>query len=210
MDENYYRSLIDKVRKNEEKMWRQNESPEEGFDDFAKLWDIINDDEATVSSQTYFEAMEICMTSFFGTIQDPKIVWDNIVDHYQRILNGSDIGEFRDAFTNFAEIISRNQYPDCEDQFKKMMRMAIDTGDWGMATAITACAYNDYFYDDLWPRNNEYAEWNVWCAVFSDMPFESVPHCPEAQEAINELYSKFGAHPEAHRLRELYDEIDSW
>lgn len=201
MDENYYRSLIDKVRKNEERMWMRSEASDEGFEDFAKLWDIINDNEATVSPETYFEAMDICMTSFFGSTQDHAVVWDSIVSHYQQALENSEIDELRDAFVNFAEICSVNQYPECVDQFTKMMRMAIDNEDSAMATAITACAFND----DLWINDNEYPEWSVWFAVFADKDFEAVPHCQEAQEAINELYSKFSDNPEMERLRELRD-----
>lgn len=201
MDENYYRSLIDKVRKNEERMWKRNESSDEGFDDFAKLWDIINDNEAAVSPQTYFEAMDLCMNSFFGTTQDPKVVWDSIVSHYQQALDASDFEEFRDEFINFAESNSVNENPDCVTQFTQLMRMAIDARDTRMATAVTNCAFNE----DLWINDNEYPEWSVWFAVFADKDFEAVPHCPEAQEAINELYSKFSDNPEMERLIELHD-----
>lgn len=201
MDENYYRSLIDKVRKNEERMWSRNESPDDGFDDFAKLWDIMNDNEATVSPQTYFEAMDICLTSYFGTTQDPRVVWDSIVSHYRQALNSSYIEGFRDAFIDFAETNSVNENPDCVAQFTKMMHMAIDAGDSGMARAITACAFND----DLWINDNENPEWSVWFAVFADKDFEAVPHCTEAQEAINELYPKFSDNPKMERLRELHD-----
>lgn len=202
MDENYYRSLIDKVRKNEERMWSRNESPDDGFDDFAKLWDIINDNEAAVSPQTYFEAMDLCMNSFFGTTQDPKVVWDSIVRNYQQALKDSDIEEFRDAFVNFSETNSVNEKPDCIAQFTKMMRIAIDAEDMRMATAITVSAFSY----DVWTNENDYPQWSVWYAVFLDKPFGEVPHTSKVEEAINELYSKFSDNPEMERLGVLHNE----
>lgn len=202
MDENYYRSLIDKVKYNEERMWKRREAPNDGFEDFSQLWEIMNDNEASVSPHTYFEVMDLCINSFFGTIQDPTIVWDSIVSHYQQALKDSDIEKFRDAFVNFSETNSVNEKPDCIAQFTKMMRIAIDAEDMRMATAITVSAFSY----DVWTNENDYPQWSVWYAVFLDKPFGEVPHTSKVEEAINELYSKFGSHPEMDRLRGLYDE----
>lgn len=202
MDENYYRSQIDKVKYNEERMWKRGEAPNDGFEDFSQLWEIMNDNEATVSPHTYFEAMDLCINSFFGTIQDPMVVWDSIVSHYQQALKGSDIEEFRDAFVNFSETNSVNEKLECIAQFTKMMRMAIDARDTKMATAITVSAFSY----DVWTNENEYPEWSVWYAVFLDKPFGEIPHTSKVEEAINELYSKFGSNPEMDGLRFLHDE----
>lgn len=80
--------------------------------------------------------------------------------------------------------------------------MAIDARDTRMATAITvsACSY------DVWTNENEYPEWSVWYAVFLDKPFGEIPHTSKVEEAINELYSKFGSNPEMDGLRFLHDE----
>lgn len=203
MDENYYRELIDKVNQNEEEMWDRSEDSNEGFDDFAKLWGILGDEDADVSYYTFMDAAELCLVSFFGSTQDHKYVWDSIANHYQEALRDQNSEEeFRDAFINFAETYTENEDPDCVDQFTKMMHMAIDAEDAEMAAAITNCA----FCLQIWINVSEHPEWSVWFAVFSDMDFSEIPHSPKVTETLNELYSKLGDHPDMDRLRELHDE----
>lgn len=86
MDENYYRGLIEKVNQNEKAMWGGTDEPNDGYEDFNKLWGLLFDEEATLSPQTYFEAMDLCINSFFGTIQDQSHVWRNIATHYAEAL----------------------------------------------------------------------------------------------------------------------------
>lgn len=201
MDENYYRELIDKVNQNEEEMWDRSEDSDEGFDDFKKLWGILSDEDADVSYYTFMDAGELCLTSFFGTTQDHKYVWDSIANHYQEALRDpDDEEEFRDAFINFAETYTDNEDPDCVAQFSKMMHLAINAEDPEMASAVMNCA----FCPNIWTNDMEYPEWSVWFAVFSDKDFSEIPHTQKATDAINELYSKLGDHPDMDRLRELH------
>lgn len=203
MDENYYRELIDKVTRNEEEMWGRSEDSDEGFDDFEKLWDIMGDEEADISAETYFDAMDICLTSFFGSSKDHKVVWENIANHYKQALDDpDDEEEFRDAFISFAETYIENEDPDCVAQFSKIMHLAINAEDSEMANAVMNCA----FCPELWNSEEEYPEWSVWFAVFSDKYFSEIPHTQKVTVAINELYSKLGNAPEMDRLRDLYEE----
>ena len=74
MDDKYYRDLIDKVNQNEKAMWGGTDQPNDGYEDFNKLWGLLFDEEAILSPQTYFEAMGLCLNSFFGAIQEQSHV----------------------------------------------------------------------------------------------------------------------------------------
>ncbi len=204
MDENYYRELIDKVNLNQEAMFRREESQDEGFDDFKELWGIFSDEELDVSAEIFLEAVDLCMTSFFGCMQDETYIWDHIVSYYQQALADPDKErEFRDAFTVFAKAHAGSGYAVCIAQLTNMMHLAINAGDYEIADALI-----DYATcPELWNSEEEYPEWSVWFAVFTDKDFSEVPHSPKVIDTLNELYSKLGDHPDMDRLRELHDAI---
>lgn len=203
MDENYYRELIDKVNQNQEKMFRKGISSDKGFDDFKELCGILSDEDLNVSAETFLEALDLCMSSFWGSSQDETYIWDHIVSYYQQALADPDKErEFRDAFTAFAKAKAGRGYDVCVAQLTSMMHLAINAGDYEIADALI-----DYATcPELWNSEEEYPEWSVWFAVFTDKDFSEIPHTQKATDTINELYSNLGDDPEMDRLRELHEE----
>lgn len=200
MEEYYYRNLIEKVYRNESEMWDQLEDSNEGFDDFKDLWGILSDPES-ISPSTFMEAADLCLTSFYGSTQDHKVVWDSIASHYEQALNDPAVTEeFRDAFLAFAETYEENEDPDCAAEFARMMHLAVNAKDAEMANAIANCA----FCPDIWTDDAANPEWSVWFAVFFDKDFSEIPHIQKATETIRELYDKLGEVPELERLRILH------
>lgn len=185
MDENYYRQAIDKVLLNDKRMWvSSSDDPNEGFEDFVKVWDILVDAESTVSDSTYFEAIDLCLNSFFGTLQKREPVWESIVHRYTKALRDPESEKaFREAFYGFSESVQNGEDAECVSQFTEMMHLAIKAGDSEMAQTITSCAFST----ELWMQDEKYPEWSVWFAVFLDKDFSEVPRSKKAMDAINEL-----------------------
>lgn len=207
MDENYYRELIDRVNQNEKRMWGRSEDSDEGFDDFSKLWDIINDNKAIVSPQIYFEAVDLCMTSFFGTIQDSAPIWNHILKNYRCALeNNEDKETFICAFNEFLDKNYQLQIPEMST-FYELMHLAIE--DENLNTILGLIAHNpinvecwDQLEDDY--KNNP--EWAAYYECFSDVNYEHLPDSPIFKDTINTIYSKFGDIPEYDKLRRLHEE----
>lgn len=209
MDENYYRELIDKVNLNEKRMWRRNEAPNVGFDDFAKLWDIINDNEATVSPQTYFEAIDLCLTSFFGTIQDPAPIWRHVLKRYKHAIeNNEDKENFKEALDLFLEQ-NRTQIPEMTI-FYNMIHIAIEDED---LTTVLWLMGHDPICPECWDqiRNdyNNYPEWAAYFECFTDFNYDYLPDSPIFRNTIDTIYSKFGDIPEYEKLRRLHKQYFS-
>lgn len=68
-----------------------------------------------------------------------------------------------------------------------MMHIAIGQGDEEMACAIINAA----LCEELWNADEEWPEWSVWLAVFSDKDFSEVRNCKKALETIKELRDNF-------------------
>lgn len=206
MDENYYRSLIDKVRKNEEKMWRRREAPNDGFEDFAKLWEIMNDDEVTVSPQTYFEAMDLCINSFFGTIQDTTPVWQNILWEYKSAIeNDNNIENFLKVFTLFLDE-QMNKIPEMT-VFYDLMRLAIENKDLSIIKGlINHEPINPEAWDLLKEYYEKYPEWAAYYECFTDVSYEHLPNSPIFRDTIHTIYYKLGDIPEFEKVRNLHEQ----
>lgn len=207
MDENYYRELIDKVKQNEKRMWKRNETPNDGFDDFSQLWEIANDNEANVSPQTYFEAVDLCMTSFFGTVQEHSHVWRNILSHYERALNNNE--GCKDVFNEEFEKFLENFVPSIPDMdiFYDLMHLGLDDGNLRLVIGLVGHSPIDVeCWDQLEDDYNRNPEWAAYYECFTDVSYEHLPDSPIFKDTIHRIYSKFGNIPEYEKLRRLHYE----
>ena len=209
MNENYYRELIDKINLNEKRMWGASEDSDDGFDDFAKLWDIINDNEATVSPQTYFEAIDLCLTSFFGTIQDPAPIWRHVLKRYKHAIeNNEDKENFKEALDIFLE---QNRTPIPEMTiFYDVIHIAIEDKD---LTTISLLMGHEPICPECWDQlEDDYKqnpEWAAYMECFTDVSYEILPDSPIFKNTIDIIYSKFGNNPECEKLRNLHKQYFS-
>lgn len=206
MDENYYRSLIEKVKYNHAKMWRRYETPNYGFDDFTKLWEIMNDDEIAVSPQTYFEAMGLCINSFYGTIQDTTPVWQNILWEYRCAIEKNDDNKenFLNTFSGFLEE-QMSKIPEMS-VFYGLMRLAIENEDIAIINGIIN---HEPIQPEAWDLLKEYyenyPEWAAYFECFTDVCYEYLPDSPIFKNTIHTIYSKLGDRPEFEKVRSLHD-----
>lgn len=204
MDENYYRNVIDKVNLNEKAMWGGTDESNDGYEDFNKLWGLLFDEEATLSPQTYFEAMDLCINSFFGTIQDQSHVWRNIANHYEQALKDESL---KHSFNKELELFLTDvqcSIPDMEI-FYDLMHSAIEDGNIKMANLLInhspiEIGGWDQLEDDY--KNNP--EWAAYIEGLTDIYYDNLPKDPIFKETIEKLYSKFGNLPNMEKLNNLY------
>ena len=173
MNDTYYRDLIDKVSFNQEQMFSngsENESGD-GFDDFSKLWEILYDFDPEITPETFFEAAELCISSYFGASQNHLPIWESIIERFKRVSSDPKrYEEYKRAFIGFSDLLTDYQ-PDIPFEiFSEMMHVAIRKGDVEMVNAIINAA----FCEELWNADEEYPEWSVWLAVFTDKDFSEV------------------------------------
>lgn len=219
MNDEYYRSLIDRVSQHDEQMWSDcddelqyaasdNDDRQDGFEDFSRLWEILSDDDPTISPDAYLEGAALCLSSFYGAAQDHAPVWDSILAHYRAALdsNGECAREFRDAFIRMAESFDENDDPDCLPQFTAMMHMAVKSGDPEMCMAILNCAN----CQELWESVDAHPEWGIWLAAFSDFEPMEIPHTPEAASALEELTTYLAGSPGMEWLQDLSDNFQDY
>lgn len=206
MDEQYYRNAINAVTSNDKAMWGEYDSDSnEGFEDFARLWEIVNDEDADVSPRTYFEAIDLCLNSFFGTIQDTSPVWRNIMIHYGNAVKSSTGNE--DFIEEFEKFLEQNDTAIMEmETFYGLIHLAIESGNLNMATLIfnhnqmwVECWDN---LDDIYTENPELA---AYYEVLTDISNDFLPKKDESfRKTIRLLYSEFGHLPEMNKLNALY------
>lgn len=204
MDENYYKELIDSVNRNEKGMWGGSDEPNDGYDDFNQLWGLLSDEEADLSPKTYFEAVDLCLNSFFGTIQDHDQVWRNILLHYGRALkNDNEKDAFNAEFENFlSQILS--YIPDMT-VFYDLMHLAIEDGNYPMVDQLLR--HNPIEiggYDQLEEDYSNYPEWAAYIEGLTDIAYDKLPDDPIFKETIKRLHSKFGDLPNMEKLNNLY------
>lgn len=204
MDEKYYREVIDAVNRNEKEMWGESDADSnEGFEDFAKLWDILNDENAEVTPQTYFEAINLCTNSFFGSVQNPVPVWSNVLKHYQTAINEND-SAFIQEFEKYLEESSDSIVE--ESNFYQFIHIAIEKGDLKMTRLIfnhTPIEAEDW--DLLKQVYAEYPEMAVYYEIFGDLTYDWLPQNePEFCNAIERLHHQFGSLPEMVKLHDYY------
>lgn len=204
MDENYYRKVIDKVNLNEKAMWGGTDEPNDGYDDFNKLWGLLFDEEATLSPQTYFEAMDLCINSFFGTIQDQSYVWRNIANHYEQALKDeSQKLSFNRELESFLTDVQCS-IPDMEI-FYDLMHSAIKDGNLRIANIlINHSPIEIGGWDQLEYDYKNYPEWAAYIEGLTDISYDNLPKEPIFKETIEKLYSKFGNLPNMEKLNDLY------
>ncbi|MDE6008346.1 MAG: hypothetical protein K2G90_03975 [Muribaculaceae bacterium] len=191
MDDAYYRDLVDKVELNQRRMFSGGDDSEKDFEDFSKLWEILFDEDPAISGKTFFDAVDLCLNSYYGASQNHTIVWESILNRYKSSLNNSVLyDDFKNAFIEFSNMNSGNApvSPDAFGIFSEMINMAIDKSDKEMVSAIidlVCCEELWYDEDDISP------EWGVWFAIFLDKDFSEVKKCPETIEALNHIKEKF-------------------
>ncbi len=204
MDDKYYRDLIDKVLMNEKAMWGGTDEPNDGYEDFNKLWGLLFDDEATISPQTYFEAMELFFNSFFGTIQNHTYVWRNIATRYRETLNNGGINnEFIEEFKKFLNL-NTTIVPDLSS-FYDLIHLAIESGDFDMVNMI----FNHTpVWSECWDGLKElymmHPEMAAYYEILTDISYDYLPDAPLFKETIKKLYSAFGNLPNMEKLDNLY------
>lgn len=204
MDENYYRGLIEKVNRNEKAMWGGTDEPNDGYEDFNKLWGLLFDEEATLSPQTYFEAMDLCINSFFGTIQDQSHVWRNIANNYEQALKDeSQKHSFNRELEKFLADV-QSSVPDMEI-FYDLMHSAIEDGNLRMANLlINHSPIEIEDWDQLEDDYKNYPEWAAYIEGLTDISYDYLPDSPIFNATIEKLYSKFGNLPNMEKLNALY------
>ncbi len=205
MDEKYYRELIDRVNQSEKGMWGGADEPNDGYEDFNQLWGLLSDEEANLSPKTYFEAIDLCINSFFGTIQDYTPIWQNIATHYAKALNSVDAKEsYTQEFGNFlSQILS--PISDMEI-FYNLMHLAIEDGNLKMVTLLVNHSPIEIEgYDQLKDDYKNYPEWAAYIEGLTDISYDKLPNDPIFNETINGLYSKFGNLPNMEKLEDLYN-----
>ena len=204
MDEKYYRNLIDKVFLNEKAMWGGTDDPNDGYEDFNKLWGLLFDDEATISPQTYFEAMELCINSFFGTIQDHSHVWRSIAHHYEEALKvENEKSAFDKEFETFLTDV-QSYVPDMEILYD-LMHSAI--GDRNFKIANLLINHSPIEIEDWDQLEDDYSnnpEWAAYTEGLTDISYDILPKDPKFKETVKKLYSAFGNLPNMEKLDNLY------
>lgn len=209
MDENYYRELIDRVELNDKRMWSRLEDSDEGFDDFQMLWGILGDEDADVSAKTYFKAMDLCVTSFFGTIQDPAPIWRYVLKRYKHAIeNNEDKENFKEALDLFLEQ-NRTQIPEMTI-FYDLIHIAIEDEDLTTTSLLmghepigTEC------WDQLADDYEKNPEWAAYMECFTDVNYDLLPDSPIFKNTIDTIYSKFRDNPECEQLRNLHKQYFS-
>lgn len=204
MDENYYRGLIEKVNRNEKAMWGGTDEPNDGYEDFNKLWGLLFDEEATLSPQTYFEAIDLCFNSFFGTIQDHSHVWRNILKRYKEALNNGDVSDaFILEFKKFLDI-NKTITPDLL-AFYDLMHVAIESGDIDMVKLVFD---HTPIWSECWDGLKDlyvnYPEMAAYYEILTDISYDYLPDSPIFKATIEKLYSKLGNLPNMEKLNALY------
>ncbi len=206
MDEKYYREMIDRVNRNEKVMWSGSDEPNDGYEDFNQLWGLLSDEEANLSPKTYFEAIDLCINSFFGTIQDQTPIWQNIATHYAKALKSVDEKEtFTTEFENFlSQILS--PIPDMEI-FYDLMHMAIEDDNFKIANLLVNHSPIEIEgYDQLKDDYRNYPEWAAYIEGLTDISYDKLPNDSIFKETVNRLYSKFGNLPDMEKLEHLYQQ----
>ena len=204
MDEKYYRDLIDKVLMNEKAMWGGTDEPNDGYEDFNKLWGLLFDEEATLSPQTYFEAMELFFNSFFGTIQDHAYVWRSVAHHYEEALK--DENE-RSAFNKEFETFLTDVQSSVSDMaiYYDLMHSAIEDENYNIANRlINHSPIEIEDWDHLEDDYKNYPEWAAYIEGLTDISYDNLPKEPIFKETIKKLYSVFGNLPNMEKLNSLY------
>lgn len=205
MDEHYYRDLIKRVYRNEKAMWSGCDEPNDGYDDFNMLWGLLFDEDARLSPATYFEAIEICLDSFFGSIQDRVPVWRNIASHYSRAMNSIDKkAAFQEEFTNFLRQTS-SAVPDMEI-FYDIMRVAVEEKDITNARLLTD-VHSPILIEDFEQfeeASSNYPEWAAYTEGLTEFTADKLPDDPAFDATIKRLHSSFGDLPGMQKLNNLY------
>ena len=204
MDEKYYRNLIDKVFLNEKAMWGGTDEPNEGYEDFNKLWGLLFDEEANLSPKTYFEAMELFFNSFFGTIQDHTYVWRNIAKRYDETLNNGGVNnEFIEEFKKFLNL-NTTIVPDLFS-FYDLIHLSIESADFDMVNMIfNHTPVWSECWDGLKELYMKHPEMAAYYETLTDISYDYLPDSPIFKETIKKLYSAFGNQPNMEKLNNLY------
>ena len=204
MDDKYYRDLIDKVLLNEKAMWGGTDEPNDGYEDFNKLWGILSDEDAEVAPKTYFEAMELCINSFFGTIQDHSLVWRNIASHYAEALKDeSEKSTFNKEFETFLNDVL-SSVPDMSI-FYDLMQLAIEDENFRIVQLLlnhSPIEIEDW--DQLEDDYKNNPEWAAYIEGLTDISYDNLPNDPIFKETIKKLYVAFGNLPNMEKLDNLY------
>ena len=204
MDDKYYRDLIDKVNLNEKAMWGGTDEPNDGYEDFNKLWGLLFDDEATISPQTYFEAMELFFNSFFGTIQDHSHVWRSIVHHYEEALK---VENEKSAFNKELETFlsdTQDSIPDMVTYYD-LMHLANEDGNFKVVQLLLN--HSPIEIEDCDQLENDYSnnpEWAAYIEGLTDIAYDNLPKDQIFKETIKKLYSAFGNLPNMEKVENLY------
>lgn len=212
MDDKYYRDLIDKVISANQQyceiLYNENDMRDpigDGFEDFFKLWNIINDQDLNVSDETYFNAVSICLATFYGERKDTLPVWKNIVKRYKEAQQDSELTEsFNKAFLEFLNNGLDRLIPTME-LFYELIHLAIETKNIDMAskllwltpTEIESCGQIEEVY-----KNDP--EWAAYIEGLTDISYDNLPNDPIFKETIKKLYVAFGNLPNMEKLDNLY------
>ena len=202
MNDSYYRDLIRKVDYNQNRMFNGEDESENDFEDFSHLWEILFDEDPDITPETFFNAAGLCLYSYYGTAQDPVVVFRSILNRLNASLTDQTrYDEFKRAFIDFAETDDGNSvYGPVTEIFSEMVRIAIEKSDLRLINALLDMATNE----DLWNNDDEkYADWAVWFSVFLDKDFSEVPVCHESIEALNSLKGKFNDERTLERIAQL-------
>lgn len=204
MDENYYRKAIDAVNRNEKGMWGEYDADSnEGFEDFSRLWNILNDEEATISAKTYFEAINLCIYSFFGSIQNPVPVWSDVLRHYETALKNND-----EAFVEELRKYLTDSYDSISDvsNFYRFIHLAIESDDLDMTKLIfNHTPVEAECWDLLGEMYAEHPQMAAYYEIFGDLTYDWLPEGdPEFRRAIELMYIHFGSMPDMEKLRDYH------
>ena len=212
MDDKYYRDLINKVisanQQYSEILYNENDMRDpigDGFEDFSKLWDIINDQDLNVSDDTYFNAVSICLATFYGERQDPLPVWNNTVKRYKEVLQDPELTEsFNKAFLEFLNNGLDGLIPTM-DLFYELMHIAIETKGLDIACKLLWLTPTEI---ESWGQIEEVykndPEWAAYLECLSDITYDRLPKDPEFKETVKKLYVAFGDFPNMEKLNSLY------
>lgn len=207
MDEKYYKRLIDTVKRNDKMFWEKFVIPSDSRKDFDKLWGILNDEDAQVSPKTYFEAMRLCVDSYYGIKQKSLPVWESIAKKYEGVLNGDNQNsqEFITAFRNFLD--SHNVGHASVSLFYEMMRWTVNAGDLETARKIVKhypVPVEDH--DALTEIYEEYPEFGAYIECLTDITVYPLPVSSEFKDTVCWIFSKLGSLPGTWKLKYTYKE----
>lgn len=212
MDDKYYCDLIDKVISANQQyceiLYNENDMRDpigDGFEDYFKLRNIINDQDLNVSHETYFNAVSICLVTFYGERHDTLPVWKNIVKRYKEAQQNSELTEsFNKAFLEFLNNGLDELIPTME-LFKELIHLAIETPNIDIASKLlwlTPTEIESYGQIEEVYKNDP--EWAAYLECLSDISFGCHPKDPLFKETIKKLYSAFGNLPNMEKLDNLY------